>query len=88
MLSSRPELESRPDDEEVSIRLSILPIRLNIDQVLHSECVSSHWSASLSSLISPSSWSCIHVYSRAAEDEIEKIMVKFTCNVTDVFVLH
>ena len=74
MLSSRPELESRPDDEEVSIRLSILPIRLNIDQVLHSECVSSHWSA----FSLPSSWSCIHVYTRAVEDEIEKIIVTFT----------
>ena len=33
VLNTRPELEVTPDEEEVSVRLSILPIRLNIDQV-------------------------------------------------------
>lgn len=33
MLFSRPEPETHPHSEEVAIRLSILPIRLNIDQV-------------------------------------------------------
>ena len=33
VLNTRPEPEVNPSEEEVSIRLSILPIRLNIDQV-------------------------------------------------------
>ena len=33
MLFTRPELATEPSIEETSVRLSILPIRLNIDQV-------------------------------------------------------
>ena len=32
VLTTRPELETDVDEEEVSVRLSVLPIRLNIDQ--------------------------------------------------------
>ena len=40
MLTTRPEVEqANPDEEEVSIRLSVLPIRLNIDQVSHTHCI-------------------------------------------------
>ena len=35
VLNTRPEPAVNPSEEEVSIRLSILPIRLNIDQVLY-----------------------------------------------------
>ena len=35
VLFTRPELLSDPSIEEASVRLSVLPIRLNIDQVLH-----------------------------------------------------
>ena len=33
VLTTRPELETNVEEEEVSVRLSVLPIRLNIDQV-------------------------------------------------------
>ncbi len=35
VLFTRPEVEARPDIEEASVRLSMLPIRLNMDQVSH-----------------------------------------------------
>ena len=36
LLFTRPELETQPSIEEAAIRLSILPIRLNMDQVCYS----------------------------------------------------
>ena len=34
VLFTRPELEACPDIEEAAVRLSMLPLRLNIDQVM------------------------------------------------------